>query len=314
MRVKIIAIAAVAVAIGGMVGLTQTSTAEAKKAKPPKVTICHRTNAVNNPYVQLTVAQSAVDGVAGNSGSKPDHYGEHQGPLVTATAQAQALKDNKIKWGDIIPPVPGFHDGLNWTTEGQAVYNNGCNPVVTVDYCDPTQRPRGMSIKQWVPNDVRCVEPSVTQVCGEVTATITNQTPYNYDVSWSEGAPDYNFNTSLTSTPATFPEDYNGGSVEVYYWVVGAEADYVTDRNIPNYWEQNAASVTVDTDCEGEPGRGGGMPTEPTKPTTPTAEEVVSLPTTAGSGETAALISLSALSVMTIAGALIRRRFSSVSL
>ncbi len=96
----------------------------------PQVTICHATNSATNPYTSLPVNQSAVDGIAGNSGSTPDHYGEHTGPLVTSEAEAEALKDEKIDWGDIIPPLAGVHEGRNWTTAGQAIYNNGCNYVV----------------------------------------------------------------------------------------------------------------------------------------------------------------------------------------
>ena len=86
-----------------------------------KVTICHRTNAANNPYVQNSVNESSVDG-QGNG----DHYVEHQGPVATSLADAAAKKQAGIEWGDIIPPVPGFHNGLNWTAEGQTIYQNGC--------------------------------------------------------------------------------------------------------------------------------------------------------------------------------------------
>jgi hypothetical protein len=88
-----------------------------------KVDICHRTNSNTNPYTQINVAIPSVDDVAGNSGQQPDHYGEHQGPVWDNT-----LKDQKIEWGDIIPPIEGFHNGLNWTAEGQAIWNNNCEP------------------------------------------------------------------------------------------------------------------------------------------------------------------------------------------
>ncbi len=98
-----------------------------------KVTICHRTAAANNPYVTETVSVNAVDGVSGNNGqgNPPDHYDEHQGPLASSEAVAQGYKDAKpkIEWGDIIPPTPAQPTGLNWTTEGQAIYNNSCNYV-----------------------------------------------------------------------------------------------------------------------------------------------------------------------------------------
>ncbi len=88
----------------------------------PKVTICHRSNSVKNPYTEEPVAQSSVDG--GNDNG--DHYSEHQGPLASSEQAAQLLKDNKTDWGDIIPPVAGKHAGLNWSAQGQAMYANGC--------------------------------------------------------------------------------------------------------------------------------------------------------------------------------------------
>lgn len=104
--------------------------AEAKNEDTPKVTICHRTDSATSPYVSIEVDQNAVDGNAGNNTGK-DHYGEHTGPLASSQEVAQALKDSKTKWGDIIPPIEGVHSGLNWTSEGQAIYNNGCSYVPT---------------------------------------------------------------------------------------------------------------------------------------------------------------------------------------
>jgi hypothetical protein len=87
-----------------------------------KYTICHRTNSDTNPYVVITPDEAAVDGAAPGKG---DHFLEHVGPVWNGT-----LKKAKIEWGDIIPPVPGHHEGLNWTIEGRAIYNNGCAPTV----------------------------------------------------------------------------------------------------------------------------------------------------------------------------------------
>ena len=94
-----------------------------------KLDICQRSNSATNPYQVLNVSVSSVDGIAGNSGQTPDHYGEHQGPLASSEEVAQQLKDDGIEWGDIIPPIDGVHSGQNWSAEGQAIWANGCNFV-----------------------------------------------------------------------------------------------------------------------------------------------------------------------------------------
>lgn len=91
-----------------------------------KVTICHRTNSAKNPYVVITVDSNAVDGVANDKNDHADHFGEHKGPIASSFEVASKLKKDKIEWGDIIPPVAP-HSGQNWTAEGQAILENGCN-------------------------------------------------------------------------------------------------------------------------------------------------------------------------------------------
>ena len=101
------------------------------------ITICHATDSYSNPYVELTVDQDSADGDANNDNGQGDHYLGHNGPLFSPDLPKHTT------WGDIIPPIPGVHDGLNWTSEGQAIYNNGCNlppteiPVPTVPVSDP---------------------------------------------------------------------------------------------------------------------------------------------------------------------------------
>jgi hypothetical protein len=93
-----------------------------------KVTICHRTNAETNPYVQITVDEASVDGDNGNDHGKGDHLFEHTGPVWYSGAKADG-----VTWGDIIPPF--YSDGstltgypsLNWNAAGQAIFDNGCN-------------------------------------------------------------------------------------------------------------------------------------------------------------------------------------------
>jgi hypothetical protein len=99
------------------------------------VTICHRTDSDTNPYVQITVDESAVDGLGGGN----DHLGAHTGPVWDPTLKAQ-----HIKWGDIIPPVDEHGDPrpdptliANWPA-GQDIFDNGC--VVPSDVPPPAPR------------------------------------------------------------------------------------------------------------------------------------------------------------------------------
>jgi hypothetical protein len=83
-----------------------------------KVTICHRTNSDATPYRMITVD------IASSGHLRGGHDTEHQGPIWDAT-----LKDQKVEWGDIIPPYTyGDHayPGANWTAEGQAMWANEC--------------------------------------------------------------------------------------------------------------------------------------------------------------------------------------------
>ena len=101
-------------------------------ASPAKVIVCHRTNAVDNPYTRIPVAVSSVDGnTANDNGNNEDHLDKHIGPVFDALVHLKS-SDN---WGDIIPPFDEDGNpyastsliGLNWTTDGQAIWNKNCN-------------------------------------------------------------------------------------------------------------------------------------------------------------------------------------------
>ena len=120
------------VALPLVAGMLLLGTAMAGALTPPnpdevvdKVTICHRTNSNENPYVMNTPdADGDVSGHADHVGG--DNDGAGPGPVWDPTLKAQ-----HIKWGDIIPPFKwsgGDFPGLNWTTEGEAIYANDCVP------------------------------------------------------------------------------------------------------------------------------------------------------------------------------------------
>ncbi len=90
-----------------------------------KITLCHGTNSVTNPYVMITVDADAADGDTGNDKGQGDHS-THVGPVANNQSYAQSLKDSKTAWGDVIPSHDNY-GGLNWDAQGQAVYNAGCN-------------------------------------------------------------------------------------------------------------------------------------------------------------------------------------------
>jgi hypothetical protein len=130
-------------------------------ADPPaqhRVTICHRTRSATHPYVQITVDDNSVDGNTGNDNGQGDHNAEHQGPVATSTAVAQDIKAAGGFWGDIIPPfyedgtTPGYWPPLNWTTDGQTVFNNGC--------AVPGQGPEvgSITLTKFIPNVVEGTE------------------------------------------------------------------------------------------------------------------------------------------------------------
>lgn len=113
----------------GVVGLTAAAllapSSTALAAAPDTVIICHSTGAHTNPYVVHTPAKSGD--VSGHA--------DHTGPVW--------FDGITVEWGDIIPPFDypgGSYPGLNWTTEGQAFYNNDCN-IPAVATPTPTLAP-----------------------------------------------------------------------------------------------------------------------------------------------------------------------------
>ena len=115
-------------AMGGVASFGLGGGSVARADSPAfKVTLCHATDADNNPYTRNTVSFNSIADADDVNG-----HGDHTGPIWVAGDQAE-----KVKWGDIIPEyyyptgVPSgstlHYTGMNWTTAGQAIWNNACN-------------------------------------------------------------------------------------------------------------------------------------------------------------------------------------------
>jgi len=113
-------------------------------AERGSVTICHRTNAPDNPYTKNTVSYSSTDGsIVGN-----DHV-SHGGPAFDYTADPAdadypyTTPRDGDQWGDIIPPYEwdgGSYPGSEaWQNGGAAILEAGCtggSDVDEVDVCE----------------------------------------------------------------------------------------------------------------------------------------------------------------------------------
>lgn len=88
--------------------------------KNDKVTICHRTNAVTNPYRMITVSSNAAFTPARHPGHNESYaFG---GTTYKVFTPGVDYPPSQKDWGDIIPPVRGG-DGLNWNEpNAQAIY------------------------------------------------------------------------------------------------------------------------------------------------------------------------------------------------
>ena len=92
---------------------------EDKKSNHVPVTICHKTGSAKNPYVKITVDDDSI--------TKQGHDQHHDE-------------------GDIIPPFTDDNGkqyaGLNWTTEGQAIWKNSCKKAAkTPVVVSPVEKP-----------------------------------------------------------------------------------------------------------------------------------------------------------------------------
>jgi hypothetical protein len=129
--------------------MLMAAAAPASATAPPKhqVTICHATDSVQNPYVEITVDIAS-------SGYVKAGHADHTGPIPTSTQDVADFKAAGTKWGDVIPayhydPTNFDYPGLNWDADGMALLNNGCaisdQQPETVTYRLVRRMPLGVS-------------------------------------------------------------------------------------------------------------------------------------------------------------------------
>ena len=100
-----------------------------------KVTICHRTSAVTNPYRMITVSVNSIVSNNGHDNTVHNHEVNSANPGVFNPAGQPngVYAPNAKKWEDIIPAffynvtqgqtvTRTYFAGRNWTTEGKAIY------------------------------------------------------------------------------------------------------------------------------------------------------------------------------------------------
>jgi len=241
-----------ALSVAALVGSSLAIGATAASGDPSaNVTICHRTNSNTNPYVQITVDESAVDGLGGGN----DHLGAHTGPVWDPT-----LKEQHIKWGDIIPPFDMNGDPrpdpsliANWPA-GQAIFENGCAPVTPPPPPETVNLSVEKSIVGTVPGGVGSFTAHVACDDGtdeDVTLPVTGGVGTPSAIEVEQGS------------QCTVVETATGGANSVGYSIVGVDVD-------PGVFIDSNTTVTV-TNTFNPPSVGPEVVTTPPAPVAPAA-------------------------------------------
>jgi uncharacterized repeat protein (TIGR01451 family) len=168
------AAAAITLAAAAVPLAAGAATASQGGADDHKVTLCHRTNAENNPYVVITIDKAGV--------FRTGHDGHDEGGVYQPGDKA-----NGVRWGDIIPAFDYYaspqdenagtlshYTGLNNTPAGLDVLANGCQ----------------------VPGEGEQPEPSgsLSGSCADGAFVVTGSTD-------ADGADDARFRLTITGQP-----------------------------------------------------------------------------------------------------------------
>ena len=155
-------VASVSLSVCGVVAPISLSTASAARARATKYGVCHRTNAIKNPYRFITVAWSSVDG-NGNGHDNPVHDGPVFNIASPAATHGTTPRDSGLggeagggndRWGDIFVASRlngngNNYNSNNWTTAGQAIFNGATFTLagVTKAAC------RKMSVNEYISSE-----------------------------------------------------------------------------------------------------------------------------------------------------------------
>ncbi len=131
-----VVVASFCLSLFGVVTTISVSPVSAARAKAIKYGVCHRTNAIKNPYRFITVAWSSVD-PNGNGHDNPVHDGPVFNIANPAASHGTTPRDSGLgseaggsnnRWGDIFVASRLNGNGNNfnsnnWDAAGQAIFN-----------------------------------------------------------------------------------------------------------------------------------------------------------------------------------------------
>lgn len=118
-------LALAAVSLMSTVVLVSRDADPASATPGAKVTICHRTRSITNPYRRITVSVNSIQGNSGHQGHDPSNV------VWTSSMTTSRL----TPWGDIIPATDNAGGSINtnkrknWTTAGAQDIFNGVTTV-----------------------------------------------------------------------------------------------------------------------------------------------------------------------------------------
>lgn len=151
----------------------------APPTKATKFEVCHRTNAIKNPYRRITVAWSSVKPNGGHD--KASHDGPvfdvanpvaSHGTTPRDTGLAGDAGGGNDRWGDIFYAYinNGKQNENNWTTAGQAVFNGA-----TFTYNGVTKQAcQTMSIQEYIKAEKEAAadDPNLSITMAEIMAEL----------------------------------------------------------------------------------------------------------------------------------------------